>query len=115
MLSSTDISKESWKKYKDVSEKFDAHFNVRRNLIYEQARFNKRHQKEGESVEEDVTALYELVKTCEYGTLRDEMLRDRLVVGIQDAALSEKLQLDSTLTFESAKKAIRQKEAVCEQ
>ena len=55
------------------------------------------------------------MKKSEYGTLRDEMLRDRLVVGIRDAALSDKLQLDPTLTLESAKKAIRQKEAVREQ
>ena len=115
VLLSTNISEESRKKYKDVIKKFDAHFRVRRNVIYERAHFNKRDQKEGESAEEYVTALYELVKTCEYGTLRDEMLRDRLVVGIWDTALSDKLQLDSTLTLESAKKAIRQKEAVREQ
>ena len=52
VLSSTNISEESWKKYKDVIKKFDAHFRVRRNVIYERARFNKRDQKEGESAEE---------------------------------------------------------------
>ena len=43
------------------------------------------------------------------------MLRDRLVVGIRDGALSAKLQLEATLTLEKAKKTIRQKEAVQEQ
>ena len=43
------------------------------------------------------------------------MLRDRLVVGIRDAAMSQKLQMDVELTLEKAKKAIRQKEAVYEQ
>ena len=43
------------------------------------------------------------------------MLRDRLVVGIRDAAMSQKLQMDAELTLEKAKKAIRQKEAVYEQ
>ena len=43
------------------------------------------------------------------------MLRDRLVVGIKDTALSQKLQLDSELTLEKAMKAVRQKEAVREQ
>ena len=37
------------------------------------------------------------------------------MVGIRDQELSEKLQLDSELTVEKAKKAIRQKEAVKEQ
>ena len=43
------------------------------------------------------------------------MIRDCLVVGIRDTALSERLQLDCNLTLEKATKAIRQKEAVHEQ
>ena len=43
------------------------------------------------------------------------MLRDRLVVGIKDVALSQKLKMDAHLTLEKAKTAIRQKEAVYEQ
>jgi len=42
----------------------------------------------------------QLVEHCSYGNLHDEMIRDRLVVGIKDAKLSEKLQLDPDLTFE---------------
>ena len=60
-------------------------------------------------------ALYELVQHCDYGGMKDEMIRDRLVVGICDSSLSEKLQLDPALTLEKAKKAIRQSEAVHEQ
>ena len=40
------------------------------------------------------------------------MLRDRLVVGIRDLSLSEKLQTDPMLTLEKAKTLIRQKVAV---
>lgn len=40
------------------------------------------------------------------------MLRDRLVVGIRDLALSELLQMDSELMLDKAMKAVRQKEAV---
>ena len=115
VLASTNISDDARKSYKDVMAKLDEHFKVRNNTIYERARFNRRDQQEGESAEEYVTALYELIETCEYGELHDEMLRDRLVVGIRDAAMSEKLQLDPELTLEKAKKAIRQKEAVREQ
>ena len=43
------------------------------------------------------------------------MLRDRLVVGIKDRAMSEKLQMDSELTLDKAKKTVRQKEAVKDQ
>ena len=42
------------------------------------------------------------------------MIRDRIVVGIRDQALSGHLQLDSTLTLEKAKTLTRQREAVHE-
>lgn len=42
-----------------------------------------------------ITALFALAENCEYGELHDDLLRDRLVVGIRDASLSERMQLDS--------------------
>ena len=47
--------------------------------------------------------------------MRDEMMRDRLVVGIRDGQLSEHLQLDAELTLEKAKKMVQQREAVHDQ
>ena len=97
-------------------KKFDAFFNVRRNVILERAKFNGRNQIAGESAEQYITSLYSLVETCKYpADMVDEMLRDRLVVGMRDNALAERLQLDSELTLEKAKEAMRQKEAVKEQ
>ena len=43
------------------------------------------------------------------------MIRDQIVVGIRDEAMSQKLQLDADLTLESAKRMVRQCEAVREQ
>lgn len=114
VLTSTNIGDDDRKKYSKVIEKFDAHFRVRRNVIFERARFNKRDQLESESAEEYITALYSLVETCEYGDMKDEMLRDRLVVGIRNEKVSETLQMQADLTLEEAKKTIRQKEAVRE-
>ena len=95
--------------------KFDEYFKVCKNIIYERAKFNTRDQREGETADEYITALYELIETCEYGTLNKKILRDRLVVGIRDKRMSEKLQLEADLTLESAKKSIHQKEAVRQQ
>ena len=43
------------------------------------------------------------------------MLRDRIVVGMWDVALSERLQMDASLTLDKVKRELRQKEAVKEQ
>ena len=115
VLTSTNISEDDRKEYSSVVAKFDGFFQVRRNVIFERARFNKRNQLAGESAELYITHLYSLVEYCEFGALRDEMLRDRIVVGIRDTALSERLQMDADLTLEKAKKSVRQKEAVKEQ
>ncbi len=115
VLTSTNISAANRKKFDTVLNKFDSFFDVRKNVIYERAKFNQRNQAEGESAEQYITALYSLVDTCNYGALKEEMLRDRLVVGIKDKTMSQKLQMMADLTLEKAKKEIRQKEAVCEQ
>ena len=47
--------------------------------------------------------------------MRNELIRDRLVVGIRDVQLSERLQTDENLTLDKAKKVIRQRDAVREQ
>ena len=116
VLSSTNIVDADRKKYKSVIDKLDEHFKVRHKVIFERARFNKRVQRPGETGEEYISALYGLIETCEYtAAVKEEMLRDRLVAGIRDQRLSETLQMNSTLNLETAKKTIRQKEAVKEQ
>ena len=112
VLVSTGITDEERKSYKKVVEKLDEYFHVRHNVIFERARFNRRDQLEGESGDQYITELYYLAERCSYGQLTSEMIRDRLVVGIRDLALSEKLQLNPDLTLEKAKTMIRQREAV---
>lgn len=43
------------------------------------------------------TAVNTLAEHCEFGALREELMWDRIVVGIRDAKLSESLQLDLDL------------------
>ena len=55
--------------YDTVLAKFDGYFQVRRNVIFERACFNRRNQQEGESTEKYITDLYTLVDNCNYGDL----------------------------------------------
>ena len=98
-----------------MKENFGSHFIKKRNIIYERARFNLRHQEEGEPVEVFVTSLSGLAEYCQFGALHDDLIRDRIVVGIRDARLSENLQLDHQLTLEKAVTSVRQSELIKEQ
>ena len=115
VLRSTNIAKDKRKDYQEVMAKFDSIFDVRRNLIFKQACFNRRTQQAHKSVEQYIAALYRLIETCDYGDLTDEMLCNNLVIGIRDTALSEGLQMDPDLTLDKAMNFIRQREAVKEQ
>ena len=99
-------------KYTKVITKFDEFFKVRKNIIFECAWFNLRCQGEGESIEHFIISLYSLAELC---ALKDELIRDRIVVGIRDKALSKQMQVDPNLTLDKAKWELRQREAVQEQ
>ncbi|KAK3107078.1 hypothetical protein FSP39_006562 [Pinctada imbricata] len=115
VLSSLKLSADDLKKYDTVKGKFNEYFVVRRNVIIERAKFNQRMQNEGESVDNFITSLYTLAEHCGYNDLHDEMIRDRIVVGLRDRKLSEKLQMDEKLTLDKAVKLVRQSAAVKEQ
>ena len=97
--------------YEEVSAAINSYFDVRRNLIVQRARFNKRHQLLGESVDAFIQDLYRLAEDCEYGSLKDGLIRDRIVVGVLDDTLSDRLQAKADLTLEQAVQMSHQTEA----
>ncbi|XP_072146220.1 uncharacterized protein [Dermacentor andersoni] len=105
------LAEEEQKKYEVVRKKFDQHFVAARNLVYESACFHRRIQEPGESVDQFVTALHTLADRCDYKE-KERMIRDRFVVGLRDAKLSESLQMDANLTLASALAKARLKETV---
>ena len=115
ILSSFRLNEEQSNSYDTVKQKFQDYFNVRHNVICERAKFNLRKQEVGESVDDFLTSLHTLVETCNYGNLRDEMIRDRIVVGILDKSLAERLQLDAALTLDGCIKLVRGTDVVKKQ
>ena len=51
---------------------------------FKRARFNKRIQQDDESVEQFITCLYSLFDNCDFGDLREAMIRDCIVIGVRD-------------------------------
>nr|XP_050028295.2 uncharacterized protein LOC126523922 [Dermacentor andersoni] len=106
------LTEEESRSYETVKKKFDANFVATKNIVYESANFHRRKQEPGESAGNFVTALHELADHCEFAEFRDRMIRDRFVVGLKDAQLSEALQMDATLTLATALARARLKETV---
>ena len=96
ILDTTRISEEDRKSYTKVIGEFDNYFKVCKNIIFERARFNRRNQLKCESAEQFITEVHRLADRCEFKGMKDELIRDRLVVGILDQTLSERLQWNRT-------------------
>ena len=64
VLCSTNIEPSERENYSKVLKRFDKYFQVGRNVIFEQAWFNRRDQLEGESCDQYITELYNFAERC---------------------------------------------------
>ena len=90
--------------YEEVKTAISNHFEGRRNVIVERVKLNKRVQQPDEPIDSFIQDLYRIADNCEHGTLKHELIRDRIIVGVLDDSLSDKLQTKTKLTLEVALK-----------
>ena len=72
------------------------------NVTYERYIFNKRCQENGERFDVFLGDIRRLSKSCDFGTVADSILRDRIVVGIRDDATRHKLLQVRDLSLQKA-------------
>ena len=90
-------------KLEDIIKKFDEFIIGETNETYERYLFNRREQQEGENTDTYVTALRNLAKTCGFcDCLHDSLLRDRIVLGVQENATRKHLLQERKLTLSAA-------------
>ena len=79
-----DSTEEQKDKFDVVMHKFEEHCTPRKNETYERYVFRNRIQKESESIEQYATDLRLRSQSCNFGTLCDSMIRDQIIIGVQD-------------------------------
>ena len=97
--------------FADIKTELNNYFGARQNVVVERARFNKRVQRQPEAIDSFIQDLYKIAEGCNYGTLKEELIRDRIVVGVADDDLSEQLQSKANLTLQEAVQLSGQTEA----
>lgn len=89
--------------YVELVVKLEAHFAPKRNIVAESFKFNKRDQKQGESISEFIIEFKSMAQLCEFGEFLDRALRDRFICGINNESIQRVLFNDGDLkTFEMA-------------
>uniref|UniRef100_A0A673W9M9 Gypsy retrotransposon integrase-like protein 1 n=1 Tax=Salmo trutta TaxID=8032 RepID=A0A673W9M9_SALTR len=82
-----------------ILDALEHYFKPAKNVIYERYVFGCCKQEDGESIDSFVTRLREKAATCDYGALRDELIRDKLVLGITDEGTRRRLLRERDLTL----------------
>ncbi|GBL73729.1 Uncharacterized protein K02A2.6 [Araneus ventricosus] len=106
---------ESQKNYSEVLKKFEEYCSPRQNVVYERYKFFSCVQQEGQAIECYVTQLRTLASTCEFEEQENGLIRDRIVLGIRDNGLKERLLRESGLGLEKAIEIVRAAETSREQ
>ena len=99
MFADKDADKAKVKPSLDALEK---HFQPSTNVVYERYVFGSVNQRENETAEQYIATLRHFMATCNYGTLSDELLRDRLVLGTKDKDVRARMFRDPELTLAKA-------------
>ena len=97
--------------FDSVIEKFNAYCNPKKNETYERYVFHSRKQLQGEPIEQFVTDLKLKAQTCQFDNLKDSMIRDRLVLGVTNTRVRERLLREDNLDLEKAVKICQAAEA----
>ena len=79
---------------------FDEYFEPVKNIIFERSVFNNMTQEQGESIHQFIVKIQTQSANCDYGAMKAELVRDRIVVGVRDNELRKYLIDTPDLTLE---------------
>ncbi|KAJ8975158.1 hypothetical protein NQ317_014532 [Molorchus minor] len=85
-----------------ILDTFEAYCNPKKNVVYERYKFYKRDQLDGENFEQFLAEIKKLSQSCEFKVLLDKMIRDRIVIGINDENLQERMLRTTNLDLKKA-------------
>lgn len=77
-------------KLETVINKFELYCKPLKNIVYEHFKFFKRDQLPGERIDQFIKALRNLASTCDFKE-GDTLILDRIVLGVSDARMQERL------------------------
>ena len=85
-----------------LKQKFEELCMPLKNLTFERHLFHTRKQGRSESINSFVTDLKNIARKCEFGDLERDLIKDRIVCGIQSDAVRKILLRETGLTLEKA-------------
>lgn len=95
------FAEEDYDKIEPLKKKFQEYFTPKKNLTYERYKFFT-YRQTTETIEQFATELKVKATQCEFGNLKEELIKTMLITGIKDDPTREKLLQKEELTLEKA-------------
>ena len=80
----------------------EKYFKPKVNVVYKRYLLNSAMQNPGEKIDDFVHRLRELSNSCEYGMLCDDLVSERMVLGMSDNDLRLRMFREKALTLDKA-------------
>ena len=90
------------KSFAELVNIFKNHLNSRPSSIVYRFKFNCRFRKQGETIQQYVAELRSLSEHSDFRDQLEEMMRDRLVCGVNDERIQRRPLAESRLDFKKA-------------
>ncbi|XP_031550706.1 tetratricopeptide repeat protein 13-like [Actinia tenebrosa] len=108
-------SKPAEKTYEELVAVLRNRFAPTKSQTVQRYKFHLRVRREGEKIADYVADLRKTAESCNFGDSLHDMLRDRLVCGIKNEKIQNRLLVESDLTFAKAYKIAIAQETVAEE
>ncbi|XP_072948719.1 uncharacterized protein [Epargyreus clarus] len=87
---------------KCILQKFDKYFGAKSNITVRRYKFFTRNQEDQENIDQYVTALRLLSQQCEFGDSHENLIRNKIVCGIVNNKVRDRLLRTDELTLSKA-------------
>ena len=84
-------------KYDDVKASLNSYFTPKRNAVAERYKFRSQAQRPDKLIDAYLNSLRELAKSCDFGALEEEMIRDQIMEKCHSRTLRQKLLQQESL------------------
>ena len=91
--------------------KIEELFEPKKDVSYGRYKFFSRAQESSESIDQYVTMLRKFCETCEFRTLKNSLIKNRIVLGVNFTKRRERLLRVPNLTLQKALNVVRSAEA----
>ncbi|KAK9511200.1 hypothetical protein O3M35_005806 [Rhynocoris fuscipes] len=98
-----------------VVDKFNQCFNGKKNILYERCRFFKCRRQKGQSVDSYINELKRIAAHCEFDSQEENLIRDQLVLSIEDENLQEAIFTEDIVSLNKVVEYLKRCDGLKEQ